>query len=524
MSNAYDIFQVTPTATDPRATLTVDGERPGLRAHLDPMDIFPGKPKTLTIVVTAPAGNTKTYTVTVTRRYVSGLTAASGADVGDAFGYSVAISGNTMVVGAPYEDSAATTIDGNEQDNSASTSGAAYVFVRSPKGSWQQMAYLKPSNNRYGAQFGASVAIDKDMVVVGAPDESSAATGVGGNQADTSAAGAGAAYVFVRDSSGNWSQAAYLKASNTDAGDNFGHAVAVSQGTVAVSAILEASAAVGVGGDQASNVDPGAGAVYLFHQTPKGVWYQVAYVKASNTNPHDSFGTSVALDGSILAVGAQSENSNATGVNGDQSNNTAAHAGAVYVFSRNVSGVWAQQAYLKASNTGSPDLFGRSVTVSGTTVVVGAAGESSNATGVNGNQADNSASDAGAAYVFVRDGSGKWHQQAYLKASNTDAGDIFGQAVALDHDTLVVGALDEASGSPGVNGNQGDNSVSKAGAAYLFTRNAAGKWTQRAYVKAPFPTTSDFFGVSVGVSGDTLLVGADETPRTSSGIGAVYLY
>src|SRR5436189_144995 len=90
----------------------------------------------------------------------------------------------------------------------------------------------------------------------------------------------------------------------------------------------------------------------------------------------------------------------------------------------------AQQAYLKASNTGANDNFGRSVASSGNTIVVGASGESSNATGVNGNQDNNSAANAGAAYVFVRAGT-NWTQEAYLKASNTGAGDRFGWSVAI---------------------------------------------------------------------------------------------
>ena len=117
-----------------------------------------------------------------------------------------------------------------------------------------------------------------------------------------------------------------------------------------------------------------------------------------------------------------------------------------------------QQAYLKASNTGAGDYFGSSVAISGDTVVVGAYGEASNATGVNGSQGDNSAAGAGAAYVFVRT-SGVWVQQAYLKASNTGAGDYFGYSVAISGDTVVVGAFDEASNATGVNGNEGDNSA-----------------------------------------------------------------
>ena len=132
----------------------------------------------------------------------------------------------------------------------------------------------------------------------------------------------------------------------------------------------------------------------------------------------------------------------------------------------------AQQAYLKASNTEASytdyfDEFGYSVAVSGNTVVVGAWVEDGSATGVNGNQSDNSAFFSGAAYVFVRNGT-NWTQQAYLKASNTGAGDGFGR-VAVSGDTVVVGAWGEASNARGVNGDQSNNGTQYAGAAYIFT-------------------------------------------------------
>ncbi|MBN1537194.1 MAG: FG-GAP repeat protein, partial [Anaerolineales bacterium] len=142
-------------------------------------------------------------------------------------------------------------------------------------------------------------------------------------------------------------------------------------------------------------------------------------------------------------------------------------SGAAYVFVRS-NGDWSQQAYLKASNTGANDTFGESVAISGDTVVVGARNEDSSATGVDGDQTDNSASNAGAAYVFVRS-NGDWSQQAYLKASNTEADDRFGERVSISGDTVVVGAYFEDSSATGVNGDQTDSSASNAGAVYLFT-------------------------------------------------------
>ncbi|MDZ4772215.1 MAG: FG-GAP repeat protein [Planctomycetota bacterium] len=127
-------------------------------------------------------------------------------------------------------------------------------------------------------------------------------------------------------------------------------------------------------------------------------------------------------------------------------------------------GSTAQQAYFKASNTAASDHFANAVAISGDTLVVGAPSEDSNATGVNGNESNNSAPGAGAAYVFVRTGT-TWTQQAYLKASNTNSGDNFGAAVAIDGDTIIVGANGEDSSATGVDGNQLSNSVGFSGAA-----------------------------------------------------------
>jgi hypothetical protein len=194
-----------------------------------------------------------------------------------------------------------------------------------------------------------------------------------------------------------------VKASNTDANDNFGTSVSIDGNTVAVGAAGEESGASGIGGNQADNSVTGSGAVYVFTRAV-GLWSQQAYVKASNTDANDNFGTSVSISGSMLVVGSPGEDSNLTTVLQGSPNNLttgdgAIDAGAVYTFVNN-GGVWSQQDYVKASNTGTLDAFGTSVAVSGDTLVAGATGEDSNATGVGGNQTDNSAADSGAAYEF----------------------------------------------------------------------------------------------------------------------------
>src|SRR5437867_499740 len=258
-------------------------------------------------------------------------------------------------------------------------------------------------------------------------------------------------------------QQAYIKASNTGANDWFGLAVAMSGDTMVVGAPFESSSATGVNGNQSDNSAKNSGAAYVFVRSGTN-WTQQAYLKASNTGADDNF-SYVAISGDTVVVGAPGEGSNATGVNGDQSNNSAPNAGAAYVFVRNGTN-WTQQAYLKASNTGAGDNFGATLGISVDTIVIAAPGESSAATGVNGEQHDNSAVDSGAAYVFVRSGT-NWTQQAYLKASNTEGasppvkplGDEFASCVAISGDTVVVAADFEDSSATGVNGNQSDNSA-----------------------------------------------------------------
>lgn len=331
---------------------------------------------------------------------------ASNSGMNDWFGWSVAVLGDTLVVGAPGEASSAFGVNGNQSDNGAVSAGAAYVFVRNGI-AWSQQAYLKASNTGTSDEFGYKVALLGDTVVVGAPEEDSAATGISGNGADNSAVGAGAAYIYVRSGT-NWSQQAYLKASNSGAGDNFGGAVGVSGDTVVVGAYWEDSSATVVNGNQNDESATDSGAAYVFVRNGTN-WSQEAYLKASNAEggvPYgDRFGISVALLGDTVVVGAQLEGSDATGVNGDQSDNSAPLSGAAYVFARS-GATWRQQAYIKASNTRTNAQFAWSVALSGSTIVVGAPGEGSNAVSVNGDQSDNTALSAGAAYVFTGVGVG----------------------------------------------------------------------------------------------------------------------
>ncbi len=521
---------VTPSACNAEATITVNGEEVATGQETQEIAFDPG-PNTIEVIVTAADGiTTKTYTITATylsqeayikasntrandyfgmsisisgdtlavgSRYEdssatgidgdqanagaydsgavyiftrSGTTwvqqaylKASNTEAGDYFGYSVSLSGDTLAVGAIGEDGNATVVDGNQGDNSAFDSGAVYVFTRSGT-TWTQQAYIKASNTEAGDWFGHSVSLSGDTLVVGADGEDSNATGVDGDQNDNSEDNSGAAYVFARSGT-TWTQQAYLKASNTRFGNLFGTSVSLSGDTLAVGAPYETSNATGVDGDQDDNSALFSGAVYIFIRDG-AAWTRQAYIKASNTDQEDEFGTSVSLSGNTLAVGAPLEASSATGVDGDQTDNSTLWSGAVYVFTRSGT-TWTQQAYIKASNTDQEDRFGWSVSLSGDTLAMGAFIEKSNATGVNGDEADNSASGSGAVYLFTRSGAA-WAQQAYIKASNTEAGDFFGCSVSLSGGTLAVGAYSENSNATGIDGDQDDNSIASGGAVYLF--------------------------------------------------------
>ncbi|CAH0537239.1 FG-GAP repeat protein [Vibrio marisflavi] len=469
---------------------------------------------------------------------------ASNTESDDNFGVSVSLSsdGNTWAVGAYSEDSDATGIDGNGSSNAELLSGAVYVFIRSSS-TWTQQAYVKASNTESVDRFGFSVSLSSDgnAMVVGAYGEDSEATGVGGNEALNGAGLSGAAYVFSRSGS-TWSQQAYVKASNTEANDNFGRSVAISLdgNTLAVGANGEDSEATGIDGNESLSSATESGAVYVFTLSGS-TWSQQSYIKASNTEADDNFGISVSLssDGNTLAVGANGEDSEATGIDGTESVNGALQSGAVYVFSRSGS-TWSQQAYVKASNTEADDNFGASVSISsdGNTLVVGADGEDSEATGIDGNDSLNGALSSGAAYVFSRSGS-TWSQQAYVKASNTAADDNFGVSVSISSDgnTLAVGATGEDSESTGVDGDGTVNGASASGAVYVFSRSGS-TWSQQAYFKASNAEADDNYGASVSSNSDgsTLAVGADgedseatgvegdETVNGASASGAVYLY
>ncbi len=291
---------------------------------------------------------------------------------------------------------------------------------------------------------------------------------------DSQTDGSGAAYVFTSSAPG-WTQRAYVKASNPQFSATFGSGLALSDdgSRLVVTSRGESSASRGINSTPIGHSTFQSGAVYLFEHTGAG-WAQTTYFKASNAELGDYFGDSVALsgDGNTLAVGARGEGGGARGINGNQADNSAQFSGATYLFAW-ANGTWSQQAYIKSSNSETLDGFGYAVALSvdGNVLVASAFCEQSVARGFEGSQSDNSARCAGAVYRFERNGS-VWAQTNYIKASNTEAEDVFGAAVAISSDgvTMLVTATGEDSGASGIGGNQSRNDLVSSGAAYLITR------------------------------------------------------
>ncbi len=445
-------------------------------------------------------------------------------------------------------------------EDGVTTSTYTFDVTRQTAASFDHEAYVKASNTESEDFFGASIVLSGNTLAVGVPQEDSSATGVNGDQSDNNAEQSGAVYVYSRDRSGVWSQQAYIKASNAETGDRFGASIALDGDTLVVGAPNEDSATVGVGGDQNDNSAPESGAVYVFSRDTGGVWTEQAYIKASNTEADDWFGSSVALSAKFLAVGAPGEDSMATALNGDQADNSAGQSGSVYVYTRDPVGGWPQNAYLKASLADADDLFGTSVgwgffedSVFGHfhMLAVGAPGEDSNIRGPvapnEGNLADNSATDSGAVYMFSYGDSGipgtgpepGWGVGTgfYLKASNAEALDAFGETLAFAGTTLAVSATGEDSNATGVDGDQADNSAADSGAVYVFRLSTAGGgWVQRSYIKASNTEAGDAFssdiawnrfGLAVVASGEdssAIGVNGDEADNTMTDSGAAYLF
>jgi hypothetical protein len=248
--------------------------------------------------------------------------------------------------------------------------------------------------------------------------------------------------------------------------------------------------AVSVDGDTVVVGAPGpvvtsSGSAYVFERNLGGAdnWGQQPKLTAFDAAVGDEFGRSVSVSGDTMVAGARRDD------------DAGSQSGSAYIFVRS-GGIWSQEAKLTASDAAFDDVFGDSVSVSGDTAVIGAT------------QDDDAGSNSGSTYVFVRSG-GTWTEQAKLTASDAAFSDKFGQAVSVSEDTALVGS------------HQDDDAGSKSGSAYVFERNQGGadNWGQVKKLTASDAATTDQFGFSVSVSGDTALVGAIRDDHTVSNPG-----
>ena len=373
----------------------------------------------------------------------------------DEFGWSVATDGQTIVVGAPLHD------------EMGPESGAAYVFEQIGD-RWREAARLLPDDGEASGWFGRWVDIDGDTIVIGAP-----LMDVKGEDDD-----AGAAFVFVRAGQG-WAQQAKLVAPDAGAGDQFGWSVAISGDTLAISAIA----------DDFGGVD--SGSIYIFRRSGE-TWEQEAWFLAGDPGVADMMGGDIALDGDTLIAGATGDD-----VGGTES-------GAAYVFRRDGT-TWSQTTKLLPPQVDEFDEFGRSVAVSGDRIVVAAPFD------------DDAGRDAGAVYLFRRV-QGRWIQQTKLISADLVEGDWFGWGVAIDEQTLIVGAPHDT---------DPDLGIARTGMAYVF-QQVGNEWVQAAALQSEHQESagaSADFGWIPAIDGSVIVIGswlADTKAGEDSGAASIF--
>lgn len=378
------------------------------------------------------------------------LLASDGASL-DFFGYSAAISKDTAIVGAYRAD-----------DARGKDVGAAYVYIKEGD-EWVQQAKLSPSDGAEDDTFGGMVAIEGDTAVVGVirKDHSQFGNDIG------------AVYVFVR-SDGQWREQAKLIANDAAQGDSFGWGVSLSGNTLVVGAPRD--------DDNGEN----SGSVYVFERADT-TWEQKAKLTANDGTPGDVFGISVSVSNNTIVVGA------------DLNEENGVDAGAAYVFVRQ-GGQWAQQAKLLANDGAEGDIFGVRVVLDGDIVAISARRDDVESIGA----------DAGSVYVFKRFGS-RWEQQVKLVSPDGKADDRFGRSLSLAGDKLLIGAILEDS--------VGENT----GAAYLFTERES-NWEFDTKLTASDGNDHDVFGWAVAIDERSAFVTASSHDDNGENAGAGYVF
>lgn len=395
--------------------------------------------------------------------FLSGLASAQGVYVEEARlvatspttgsyqGTDVDIDGATAVVGAP--------LAGPGQG------GTATVYVRS-LGTWSVQGELVASDGANGNNFGAALAVYGDSIAVGASGST-----VSGQ------VGAGAVYIFTR-AAGVWTLQQKLIASDVLQNAEFGHCVALDGNTLAV----------GSPNQNSQPLYPGSGATYVFTRT-NGVWTQQQRIVPGGNQYGARSGSSVALEGASLLIGARSWTDQVTTIIG---------VGRVFEFTR-LGAVWTQAAEFGPADQTQFKLFGSSLDLHGNYAVVGAPNDA-----LPGQVA------YGSAYVFVRSGGG-WSQQQKLHGQGIDDQDYFGTDVGIHGGNIVVGAI-----------NANSSAAAGSGSVRWFVRSGW-TWSEQPDLYGSQTVTGDKLGEGVAISGDTVLAGANFA-NTATGIGETYVW
>lgn len=401
--------------------------------------------------------------------------------------------------------------------------------------------YIKAPNSERDDRFGHAVSLSANghTLAVGAYLEDSAATLVDGDLFNNNRKDSGAVYVYQFDGR-KWGKSAYIKSPFPNENNQFGYAISLSANGQLL-AIGEKGSGLNDQVPANSAAKPQNGTVYLYEYSYSAGWQQIAQLNGSNTGIGDSFGESVSLDafGKTLAVGASGEDSNAKGINGEQNNELASDSGAAYIFEQK-EGKWSQTAYIKSSNSDSLDKFGQSLSLSadGKTLAVGATGESSDTLGVNSVGDNNIAQRSGAVYLY-RSNAGQWTEQAYIKASNAQRGDLFGSSVSLSSNgnALAIGAVGQHNELVSQHSDLDNKNTQGEGAAYFF-QYSQNSWQQKSFIKAENADKNDQFGHAVSISADASMlavgakgessyaniIGGEQFNDDQKNSGAVYLY
>lgn len=509
---------LTPTLPDPTgAVVRVNGAVVASSAASAPLATALGTTDA-TVTVESETGKSKTYTVHLVREVEFETYVKAPMPEADArFGSGLNASGDTIVVGAAYEDS------GLAAGTTLVDSGAVYVYRLNADATVSLEQKLKAPNAGAGDNFGWETAIDGDTLVVSAPYEDSDATTVGGDMSNDNRQNAGALYVYRRSGT-TWTLEAYLKVPTTELDHTLGQKIAIDGNVIVAGTPYD---------DGPTGATPNAGVVYVFERVGT-TWTLTATLRGSNTTSNDRFGLAVDVDGNTIVAGAYTEDGSASGVNGNANALDPVNfmdAGAAYVFERQGTGAWGQTTYLKSSYPAAGDNFGLSVGISGTAIVVGAQGEDSNSTASNPDPSIDGLSSSGGAFVFTRPtvASTSWSLTGFLKAPNPGMGDNFGGSVRIDGDLLLLTASFEDGSGRGVNP-ASDELATDAGAMYLF-RRSGNTFVFHAYLKPSNTDAGDSFrsvgltqGLLVGTSRFEDGNGLDPADNSVTDSGAFYVY